>query len=178
MTPLRVGPAKGRDAVWHIARNGALRGEWFASRRWTATPWPHPERIPCCVSPASNQPTRIDLPLWISRSSTERYFNQLNPDSELVFDVDIPLGRLLDHGSLLDELAYDSTDWGYSIYEHELCCDPLNPFARPESLRKSWKIWVPVCEANELPGQNCASEAELMDLGEVQIVVEVGFKEL
>ena len=98
--------------------------------------------------------------------------------TELLFDVDIPLGRSLDDGLLVDELAYDSIDWGASIYARELCCDALDPLSRPESLRKPWKLWVPVCEALETPGQTCASEAELLDLGEVQIVVEVGYKEL
>ena len=121
-------------------------------------------------------PLRMDFPFRISRPSTERYVTELTPPGELVADVAIPVGRSLDDGQLLDELQHDILS-GRFVYEP--CCDTVvNPVARPESLRKPWTLWVPICADGESPSQVCASMAELQDIAELQIVIDVRYREL
>ena len=53
-----------------------------------------------------------------------------------------------------------------------------NPVARPASLGKPWTLWIPICGDGESPSQACASPAEVQDIAEIQIVIDLRYREL
>ena len=121
-------------------------------------------------------PLRFDFPFRVSRASAEIYRNQSNPPVELEASVSIPLARELDEGSLLDELTYQVQT---SRFTYKPCCDLVsNPVARPESLRKEWTLWVPICGSGENPGTTCATLSELQTITSLSLAVSTRYKAL
>ena len=133
-------------------------------------------RIQVSGKTTQGQPLRLDFPFRLSRPSTERYVTELSPPGELTADVAIPVGRSLDDGQLLDELQHDISS---NQFVYEPCCDTVaNPVARPELLGKPWTLWIPICGDRESPSQACASPAEVQDIAEIQIVIDLRYREL
>ncbi len=116
-------------------------------------------------------PLRYDFPWQVSRPASEHYVNQITPASELSLAVTVPPGRQLDSGRLLDRLSYDGT--GFVL---RTCCDNSAPLARPESLAKSWVLWIPVCAAGVAPSQDCATEAEIQNIARVELRASLKYK--
>jgi hypothetical protein len=122
----------------------------------------------------SNNPLRYDFPFRVSRPSSERYVNQLGtPPKELALEVTVPPGRELDGGQLLDRLAFDQAITGFRLDVCPSPCDGSSKWARPESLRKSWTLWVPVCTSGMSPSQECASIAELSAIQRLELTAEI-----
>lgn len=123
---------------------------------------------------SDGSPVRATFPFRLSRPASDTFVSDLASGHTISFAMQKLPTLELDGGRWLTRPTA-TTDGGFDFRIVDVHT-PAESVEHPESLMKTWTLWVPVCGAGESPSAACATSAEIAAIDRLEITAPIRYK--